>query len=135
MRTEEPKTIHLKDYRPPAYRIEEVHLTFHLDPARTRVRAEMKVAADGDEGGPFHLHGDDLPLLAIALDGAPLAETAYTHDTYRITPTETGYRWEDKHGKWKAYDPKGRMTAYGNRNGIQGALIYEQGENGKPRSR
>ena len=85
MRTEEPKTIHLKDYRPPAYRIHEVDLRFDLDPAKTRVRAEMKVAADGDEGGPFHLHGDDLPLLSIALDGRSLDQAAYSHDGEGLT--------------------------------------------------
>ena len=85
MRTEEPKTIHLKDYKAPAFRIEAVDLHFDLDPARTRVRAEMKVVANDDSGRPFFLDGDDLPLNAIALNGAPLGEGAYTHDKSGLT--------------------------------------------------
>jgi aminopeptidase N len=85
MRTEEPKTIYLKDSGAPAYRIEEVDLHFDLDPARTRVTATMKVVAEGDGGGPFFLHGEGLPLNAIALDGAPLDKSAYTHDADGLT--------------------------------------------------
>ena len=43
MRTEEPRSIALKDYQPPDYRISEVSLTFALDPETTRVTL-------GDEG-------------------------------------------------------------------------------------
>ncbi|MCK4542700.1 MAG: RHS domain-containing protein [Spirochaetales bacterium] len=55
----------------------------------------------------------------------------YTHDIYRITREDTGYRWEDKHGKWKEYDENGHMISYGNRSGVVGKLIYETGDSGK----
>jgi len=56
MRTEEPRTIALKDYRPPAYRISEVSLIFVLDPAATRVTSVMKLARSG-AAEPLVLNG------------------------------------------------------------------------------
>jgi RHS repeat-associated protein len=55
----------------------------------------------------------------------------YTHYTYKITKTDTGYRWSDKRGTWKEFDSSGRMTSYGTRNGAVGKLLYEPGDNGK----
>ncbi len=54
----------------------------------------------------------------------------FVHDTYRITPTENGFLWKDKHGEWQAFDPSGRLTAYGNPSGVVGKLWYGPGENG-----
>ncbi|MEM7122993.1 MAG: aminopeptidase N [Pseudomonadota bacterium] len=85
MRTEEPRTIRLEDYRPPAYRITDVSLEFDLDPSKTRIRATMSVVDNGQGGGPFKLDGDNLPLLSIALDGQPLDDDAYSHDDNGLT--------------------------------------------------
>ena len=85
MRTEEPRTIRLEDYRPPAYRITDVSLEFDLDPSKTRVRATLSVVDNGQGGGPFALDGDNLPLLSVALDGQPLDDTAYSHDENGLT--------------------------------------------------
>ena len=52
MRTEEPRTIALKDYRPPAYRISEVSLTFALDPAATRVTSDHETRAQWRSPSP-----------------------------------------------------------------------------------
>ena len=57
MRTEEPRTIALKDYRPPAYQISEVSLTFVLDPAATWVTSVMKVVRTG-AAEPLVLNGE-----------------------------------------------------------------------------
>ena len=71
MRTEEPRTIALKDYRPPAYRISEVSLTFVLDPATTRVTSVMKLARDG-AAEPLVLNGEHVQLVSVSLNGRPL---------------------------------------------------------------
>ena len=55
----------------------------------------------------------------------------FTHDVYRITKEAAGWRWEANSGNWKEYDENGRVTAYGNRSGAMGKLLYEAGENGK----
>ncbi|WP_281300927.1 MULTISPECIES: aminopeptidase N [unclassified Iodidimonas] len=67
-------TIYLKDYQPPAFRIEQVDLDFDLQEEGTRVKCRMvlqKLAADQDD---LVLDGDaGLKLLSITLDGQPVA--------------------------------------------------------------
>ena len=41
MRTEQPKTIYLKDYQAPDYLIDETHLTFELYEDHTLVHAQL----------------------------------------------------------------------------------------------
>ena len=47
MRTEEPRPIRLKDYRPPDWLIETVDLDVSLDPTATTVRATLKIKPNG----------------------------------------------------------------------------------------
>ena len=44
MRTEEPRAIHLADYRAPEFRIRTVHLDFALDPEATQCDREDEIA-------------------------------------------------------------------------------------------
>ena len=73
MRTEEPRTIALKDYQPPAYRISQVHLTFTLDPQATRVHSVMKMTRAAD--APLVLNGEHLKLISVAIDGQAVEHT------------------------------------------------------------
>jgi len=84
MRTEEPRTIALKDYRPPAYRISEVSLTFGLDPAATRVTSVMKLARTG-AAEPLILNGEHVQLVSVSVDGRKLAAGAYRVDAETLT--------------------------------------------------
>ena len=43
MKSHSPRPVHLKDYRPPAYLIDKVDLSFALDPTRTRVHALLTI--------------------------------------------------------------------------------------------
>jgi aminopeptidase N len=82
------KTVYLKDYRPPDYRIETVNLEFDLDETRTRVKALMTVVCNHDrcEGiHPFVLNGEALALKAIKLDGQTLSEQDYKLDETTLT--------------------------------------------------
>ncbi len=82
MRTEEPRAIHLKDYRAPDYRIAEVALDFTLDPLKTRVTATSGVTLQGAEGAPLVLDGEQMTLVSIAINGHRLDESAFaTTDT------------------------------------------------------
>ncbi|WP_417769837.1 aminopeptidase N [Stappia sp.] len=83
MRPETPAPVRLEDYRPPAYGITTVHLDIRLAPQATRVRARLAVSpAEGTEAGtPLVLDGDELKLVALALDGRVLAE-----DAIRVSP-------------------------------------------------
>jgi aminopeptidase N len=88
MRTDEPRAIHLKDYRAPDYRISEVALDFDLDPQATRVAARMRVTRMGPAGAPLVLNGEALKLVSVAIDGQKLAADQYTVDAELLTIAE-----------------------------------------------
>lgn len=79
MRTDEPQTIYLKDYKAPDFRIEEITLDVTLDPQETQVIAEMNVSrSDGvSSGASMVLDGDELKLKSISIDGQTLSESDY----------------------------------------------------------
>jgi aminopeptidase N len=80
MRAENEETIFLKDYAPTPYAIEKVELDVLVEPGTARVRALLTlVPREGTAAGtPLVLDGDELVLKSVAIDGAPLALTAYT---------------------------------------------------------
>ncbi len=88
-RTPEPhKTIYLKDYRPPDYRVETILLELELDMARTRVKSLMTIVCNHDRCSGIHplvLNGKDLVLKAVRLDGKSLTEHDYKLDTSSLT--------------------------------------------------
>jgi aminopeptidase N len=86
MKTAEPRAIHLKDYRPPAYRITDVSLDFRLDPDATRVTATMQVErATARAHDPLVLDGQRLKLISVKVDGVKLSPSAYTVDDASLT--------------------------------------------------
>ncbi|MDA8142164.1 MAG: fibronectin type III domain-containing protein [Desulfobacteraceae bacterium] len=54
-------------------------------------------------------------------------ERVYVHDTYKIIASPSGYRWEDKDGNWKVYDPNGRLMSHGARQGTIANYLYAEG--------
>jgi aminopeptidase N len=68
MRTEEPRTIHLADYRAPEFHIKTVHLDFALEPSATRVTAKLVIERKHGDG-PLILNGEAQKLLSVTLDG------------------------------------------------------------------
>jgi aminopeptidase N len=85
MKDASPQPIFLKDYTPPAWLVQEVHLTFRLAPEGTRVLSRIRFRPNPEtaERG-FFLHGEGLRLISARIDGA------------EITPelTETGLHAE-----------------------------------------
>jgi aminopeptidase N len=71
--------VRLADYQPPAWRVLHVDLVFELDPERSVVQSTLRIAGDPARG-PLRLHGEDLEVLALALDGAPLPASRYRLD-------------------------------------------------------
>ncbi|AWN45111.1 aminopeptidase N [Methylobacterium terrae] len=65
--------VRLADYRPSDYLIDRVDLDVRLHPTETRVTATLALRPNptGEPGAPLVLDGDELTLLAIALDGQP----------------------------------------------------------------
>ncbi len=58
-----------KDYAPPDWWVPQVALTLDLDPAETRVRAELTIVRNGAHDRPLRLAGDGLRPLSVTVDG------------------------------------------------------------------
>ena len=66
-----PPVIHLKDYRPPEFLIDQVDLRFDLDAEETAVKAELSLRrnpAATRGNGDLRLDGEQLELVEVALD-------------------------------------------------------------------
>ena len=85
MRTETPQAIRLSEYRPPAFLVDEVHLTFDLQPNTTRVKARLAVRRDGDHVEPLVFNGERLKPLSVAIDGRRLTDAEHTIDAEFLT--------------------------------------------------
>ena len=79
MKTETPRPILLKDYRPPGYLIDAVGLDVSLHPTRTHVRARLRMRANPSvaKPGELRLDGELLELKSVRLDGRELAAHEY----------------------------------------------------------
>jgi aminopeptidase N len=78
--------VHLSEYRAPPWRVEHAELCFELDADATEVTARLQLIPDpAQHGVPLVLDGEDLELLAIALDGVPLDPARYHIGSGRLT--------------------------------------------------
>ena len=73
MKDAAPQPVFLSDYTPFGYLVEDVHLTFRLDPQATRVisRIRFRPNPDTTDRG-FFLHGEQLRLVTARIDGATI---------------------------------------------------------------
>ncbi len=69
MREPQAKAIHLKDYAPPAFRVEAVELDVDIREDDALVKAQLRVKRNS--AGPLVLDGDELELVSVAVDGKP----------------------------------------------------------------
>ena len=83
MRDANPRVIYLKDYRPPAFRVEHTRLHFDLHETEALVTAELQLLRNPEAGAsePLTLSGQELELLEIFLDDQPLSPDQYTLDS------------------------------------------------------
>src|SRR5690606_26178386 len=112
MRTEQPQTIYLTDYRQPDYLIDETHLTFELFEDHALVHSRLLVrlndgCADGTlcregtrhsttEGRvpsrpvgvgapPLVLHGQELELVSVSINDQAIDSSDYQVDEHSLT--------------------------------------------------
>lgn len=79
---------YLKDYRPPAYWVDTVALTFELGEEAVVVTAETTVRRNNtvaDASTPLEWDGRALALVSVHLDGRLLEDTAYRVDSETLT--------------------------------------------------
>ncbi|MEW8550369.1 MAG: hypothetical protein AB2533_07935 [Candidatus Thiodiazotropha endolucinida] len=88
MRTKNAKTIHLKDYRPPDYLIDEVELVINLQDESTHVTSRLHIRKNPASEAikpELKLDGEALQLQSIELDDQPLGKEAYQVDERSLT--------------------------------------------------
>ncbi|MBS8239656.1 aminopeptidase N [Marinobacter lipolyticus] len=103
MRTSQPQTIYLKDYRVPAFLVDHVDLRFELfeDGARVHSVLSMRRNPDSaDRQGALELDGDSLKLEAVSLDGADLRGGQYQDLGDRLVVAEVPDSFELKVVTW-----------------------------------
>ena len=83
MRNATPRTIQLRDYRPPDFLIETVELIFDLGEDSTQVSNIMKLRRhpEGNPVADLYLDGENLDLRMVKVDGYPLES-----DQFEVTP-------------------------------------------------
>jgi aminopeptidase N len=91
MREPTPRTIHLKDYAPPAFLVERIALDVDIRESDALVRAALVLRRNpkaADPRAPLALDGDELELISVSLDGAPLGAGRYALAPDRLTVPE-----------------------------------------------
>lgn len=96
MRTEQSKTIYLKDYQVPDYLIDETHLTFELFEDHSLVHAQLVMRRNPEAGAGLPklvLDGQQLELLELKLDDRELSAGDYTLTDSHLTLQPTQERF------------------------------------------
>ncbi|SEW20155.1 aminopeptidase N [Aliiroseovarius sediminilitoris] len=91
-----PQPIYLADYTPPNWLVEEVSLTFVLDPRATRVRSTIRFTPNpATTSRDFFLHGEQLKLIRAAIDGAGITPELVDGGLKAEVPG-TAFTWESE---------------------------------------
>ena len=78
--TSHPETIHLSDYQPPAFLVDDVALEFDLLPDATQVVTRLRLTrnpAHRNSAADLYLEGEELELLSLSLNGTALGPNDY----------------------------------------------------------
>ena len=89
MPADQATAIRLSDYTPPAFLVDQVHLTFRLHPTKTRVlsRLTLRRNPDAEPGQDLRFDGRGLTLISAGIDGKPV--TANPDDEGLTLPGDT----------------------------------------------
>lgn len=93
MRDAQSRTTYLKDYRPPPFTIERTELRFDLYEDRAEVSSRLELRRNQAQGADqssdtIVLHGQELLLTRLCLNGEPLETDAYLVDDESLTIAE-----------------------------------------------
>jgi aminopeptidase N len=86
MRTDTGQTTRLRDYAPPDWLVQSVHLDVSLHPTATRVKATLELRPNPDTvAAPLVLDGDGLSLVSVRIDGEDPRPDSYLATPERLT--------------------------------------------------
>ncbi len=89
-----PQTVHLSDYTAPNWLVRDVHLTFRLDPTRTRVHSRITFAPNPDaDSRDFALDGEDMSLIRACINGSEVSPDVTPHGLTCDVP-DAEFVWE-----------------------------------------
>ena len=97
MRDGQPVTTYLQDYQVPSHLIDEVQLKFELFPDKTYVHALLKMRVNPASKQPqstLNLHGEQLDLKCIQMDGRTLQADQYTVSATGLSLSSTPDEFE-----------------------------------------
>ncbi|MBD3677361.1 MAG: aminopeptidase N [Rhodobacteraceae bacterium] len=99
MKDATPQPVFLAEYRPPAWLVEDVHLTFRLSAKGTRVLSRIRFTPNPAGSGDLELDGEGLNLISATIDGLPVGGNGVTRDAQKLTVAqdrlpEGGFTWE-----------------------------------------
>jgi aminopeptidase N len=83
MRTDTPKTIYLKDYKPPPQHVTHVDMVVKLHATRTVVETTLHVQVDVADQH-FVLNGEGLKLKSVAINGKMFKNYVYDNDALTL---------------------------------------------------
>jgi aminopeptidase N len=83
MREPQAKAIQLKDYSPPAFKVESVELDVEIREHDALVRAKLQIRRSAP--GPLVLDGDELELQSVALNGKLLEQRNFSLEPEKLT--------------------------------------------------
>jgi len=89
MRTDTPKTIYLKDYKPYPFKVHSLDMVFDIRDGHTVVTATSKFERVNHDAKDVFLNGEDMELLSVKVDGVAIDEYTATESALRIpTPSD-----------------------------------------------
>ena len=109
MRDAAPTTIHLSDYTPFGFEVDSVHLTFNLDPHKTRVTSRIAFRPNpAATDKTFFLHGEKLKLICATINGQEVSPSLSDEGLTCAVP-DAPFIWESQ----VEIDPKGNTALEG----------------------
>src|SRR5574341_659770 len=91
MKEAQPRAIHLKDYAPPAFRVERIELDVDIREDHATTRATLAIRRNAP--GPLVLDGDELELISVSLNGNSVAHEV-TAETLTIAAVPDAFTLE-----------------------------------------
>jgi aminopeptidase N len=94
-----PKTIYLKDYKPPAFMVDTIDLTFEMNENQTQVTSVMQIhrnQEEEDKYAPLVFDKGDFEILSVVADGMVLLADEYQigDDFFKLASTPDRFTLE-----------------------------------------
>ncbi len=94
MKTDTPKTIYLKDYKPYPFEIKHIDLNFDIHAGATTVTATSQVVRSNPAAKEMFLNGEHLELLSVTVNGETVTDYSVDDKALRVPCTADEFTLE-----------------------------------------